>query len=48
MSEVKEDNNDLDVSTMIKVCKGKRKSHNGYRWIFATEDMKVGDVVSFN
>jgi len=31
-----------------KCCRKERITHNGYRWVFATEDMKVGDVISFN
>lgn len=34
-----------DPSTIIKVCKGKRNEHCGYKWIYATADMKIGDVV---
>ena len=31
-----------------RCCKNKNYTHNGFKWIFATEDMKVGDVVSLN
>ncbi len=28
-----------------KVCKGERKHTGGYKWIFATKEMKVGDTI---
>lgn len=37
------DNKHSDASTVIKVCRGKRNEHCGFKWKYATEDMKVGD-----
>lgn len=31
---------------MVKVCKGKRNYHCNYRWVYATDDIKVGDVIA--
>src|SRR5574344_166151 len=31
----------LDPSTIIKVCRHKRNYHGGYKWRYATEDMKI-------
>lgn len=38
-------NNGADASTIIKVCNSKRNEHCGYGWIYATDDMKVGDPI---
>lgn len=35
----------VDLSTVIKVCKNKRNKHKGYKWKYATSVMKVGDVI---
>ena len=45
LKEAVSDNLNSDASTIVKVCRGKRNEHCGYRWVYATEDMKVGDVV---
>lgn len=35
----------IDPSTLIKVCKGKRNHHKGFKWTYATPNMKVGDII---
>ena len=39
------DSLDVDLSTIIKVCKNKRSHHKGFIWRYATPDMKVGDRI---
>lgn len=43
LKEATQDIPHSDPSTLIKVCLGKRSVHCGYKWAYATEDMKVGD-----
>ena len=45
LQDVMNDIDKIDPSTLVKVCKGKRNEHCGYKWLYADGNMKVGDVV---
>ena len=38
----------LNRSLIGKVCKGMRNHTGNYKWMFATENIKVGDEISFS
>lgn len=45
LNDAKMKNPGVDVSLLVKVCRNKRKQHFGFRWCYANDDMKVGDIV---
>lgn len=45
LNEAVENTDNSDPSTLVKVCRNKRNEHCGFKWIYATDKMKVGDVI---
>jgi len=45
LNDIRKSYEDIDFSTIIKVCRGKRNFHHGFRWAYADSNMHVGDVV---
>lgn len=44
ISQASRDTNSLD-SAISLCCKNSLNKHNGYKWCYATEEMKIGDVI---
>ncbi len=45
LNDIKNEYDKIDLSTVIKVCKGKRNCHYGFKWMYATDNMNIGDTV---
>lgn len=46
LNDIKKMYKGVDLSTIVKVCKGKRNTHYGFKWIYANDNMKIGDIVN--